>query len=136
VGGREVYIYERMRRQGKDRGNLMDYDLTRIDLGKGEAEKDLHLKKYFLKTHHYNSAFSGKKTIIIGRKGSGKSAIFTLMRDELAEQGKLVIPIIPDQFSWSALGDYKGKGIPLEQAYMNVWKLTLLSAIIRKLDEN
>lgn len=51
------------------------YDLTKIDLGKDEAEQDQRLREYFLKTSNYKNALSGIKTIVIGRKGSGKSAI-------------------------------------------------------------
>lgn len=111
------------------------YDLTRIDLGKDEAEQDQRLREYFLKTANYRNALSGKKTIIIGRKGSGKSAIFTLMQEELKESGALVIPITPDQYSWSALKDCKEKGILPQQAHTNAWKLTLLASVICKLSE-
>jgi hypothetical protein len=72
---------------------------------------------------------------VIGRKGSGKSAIFTLMQDELRESGSLVIPITPDQYSWSALRDYQEKGILPEQAHTNAWKLTLLASVVWKLNE-
>lgn len=59
------------------------YDLSKIDLGKDEAEQDQRLQEYFLKTSNYMNALAGTKTIVIGRKGSGKSAIFALMQVEL-----------------------------------------------------
>ena len=71
-------------------------DLSKIDLGKDEAEQDERLKEYFLKTTSYNNALTGKKTIIVGRKGSGKSAIFTLVQEELESQGAIVIAITPE----------------------------------------
>jgi len=111
----------------------MSYDLSKIDLGNDEAEQDKRLKEYFLKTPSYNNALKGSKTIIIGRKGSGKSAIFTLMNDELEKMGSLVIPITPDQYSWSALKEYKEHDILPMQAHTNAWKMTLLSAVIWKL---
>ncbi len=110
-------------------------DLTKIDLGKDEAEQDEKLKDYFLKTDSYNKALSGEKTIIIGRKGSGKSAIFKLLSDELSHENVIVIKITPDQYSWSALKDYQEKGILPEQANTNAWKLTILSAIVWKLND-
>ena len=111
------------------------YDLTKIDLGKDEAEQDQRLREYFLKTSNYKNALSGIKTIVIGRKGSGKSAIFTLMRSELEESGVFVVPVTPDQYSWSALKDYQEKGILPEQAHTNAWKLTLLCSVIWKLSD-
>ena len=56
-------------------GQFLMYDLCKIDLGMDEAEKDQRLQEYFLKTGSYQKALEGKKTIILGRKGSGKSAI-------------------------------------------------------------
>lgn len=82
-------------------------DLQKIDLGKDEAEQDQRLHEYFLKTASYRNALTGQKTIIVGRKGSGKSAIFSLLQSELENSGNLVIPITPDQYSWSTLRDYK-----------------------------
>lgn len=111
-------------------------DLRKIDLGKDEAENDENLKRYFLKTNTYKNALSGDKTIIVGRKGSGKSAIFTLLNDEIDSQGNYVIKITPDQYSWSALKDYRESGILPEQAHTNAWKLTLLSSIIWTLNEH
>ncbi len=112
------------------------YELAKIDLGRDEAEQDQRLREYFLKTSHYTNALTGKKTIVIGRKGSGKSAIYTLMQVELAESGAMIIPITPDQYSWSALKDYQEKGILPVQAHSNAWKLTLLSSIVWKLNES
>lgn len=110
-------------------------DLRKIDLGKDEAEQDQRLHEYFLKTASYKNALSGQKTIVIGRKGSGKSAIFTLLRKELEKSEELVIPITPDQYSWSALRDYKEQGILPEQAHTNAWKFTLLSSLVWKLND-
>lgn len=111
------------------------YELPKIDLGKDEAEQEEYLRQYFLKTSQYNNALTGNKTVIIGRKGSGKSAIYKLLQEELADQGNVVISITPDQYSWSALKDYREKGILPEQAHTNAWKMTLLSAVIWKLNE-
>jgi hypothetical protein len=111
------------------------FELSKIDLGKDEAEQDQRLREYFLKTSSYTNALAGAKTVVIGRKGSGKSAIFTLMRDELQKEGALVIPITPDQYSWSALKDYQEQGILPVQAHTNAWKMTLLSSVAWKLTE-
>jgi len=46
------------------------YDLKNIDLGNDEAEQDVRLEEYFLKTSYYKNALLGRKTLVIGRKGS------------------------------------------------------------------
>jgi len=112
------------------------YELDKIDLGKDEAEQDERLREYFVRTAHYKNTLSGSKNIIIGRKGSGKSAIFTLAKEQLETEGHLVIPITPLQYSWTTLKDYKETGITSEQAHTNAWRFTLLSAIVWKLNES
>jgi hypothetical protein len=111
------------------------YDLNKIDLGNDEAEQDARLEEYFLRTSYYRNAMNGSKTLVIGRKGSGKSAIFILLGKDIRNTGNMVIKITPDQYSWSALKDYKEAGILPEQAHTNAWRLTLLSSIVWKLNE-
>jgi hypothetical protein len=111
------------------------YDLSKIDLGMDEAEQDQRLQEYFLETKSYQNALEGKKTIIIGRKGSGKSAIFKLMMNELPSYGSIVIPLTPDQYSWRSLKDYEEQGILKTQAHTNAWKMTLLASVVCKLNE-
>lgn len=115
----------------KDKYNTSFMDLLKIDLGKDEAESDVNLNKYFLRTGSYQKAKDGRKTLVVGRKGSGKSAILTLLQSESNN-----VLITPDQYSWSALKDYKEIGILPEQAHTNAWKLTLLSSIIWKMKED
>lgn len=89
----------------------------------------IHRQDYY----YYFTSQSGH--YLIGRKGSGKSAIFTLAKEQLESQGSLVIPITPMQYSWTALKEYKEVGITAEQAHTNAWIITLLSAIIWKMNE-
>ena len=109
-------------------------DLRKIDLGKDEAEQDTNLGKYFLKTEAYAACLRGSKFVVIGRKGSGKSAIFTLLNEELSKEN-LVVQITPNQYAWSTLRSYKETGISIEHAHTNAWKLTIISAIVWRLTE-
>jgi hypothetical protein len=110
-------------------------ELSKIDLGKDEAEQDERLKEYFLKTTSYENALTGNKTIIVGRKGSGKSAIFTLVQEELKKSGMIVIPITPNEYHWKLLKEYEEQGISLIQSHINVWKTTLLFSVISTLHD-
>jgi ABC-type multidrug transport system fused ATPase/permease subunit len=51
--------------------------LADIDLGGIDAESDPGLEEYFVTTPYVLNAFSGRRTLFLGRKGSGKSALFT-----------------------------------------------------------
>lgn len=102
--------------------------LADIDLGGIDAESDPGLEEYFVTTPYVDNAFSGRRTLFLGRKGSGKSALFTQL-PRLARLGdpldRSVALLTPDQYSWSALKTYREQGLLLEHAHTNAWKLSL-----------
>ena len=51
---------------------------TDLDLGSDVAEHEKDLAKYFIRTRSYYDVLEGKKRLIVGPKGSGKSAITLL----------------------------------------------------------
>jgi hypothetical protein len=110
--------------------NLADAGLTLVDvdLGGVDAESDRRLADYFVTTPYVRFALTGRRTLFLGRKGSGKSALFTQL-PRLAEASgreELTVALItPDQYAWAALKEYKEQGLLAEQAHTNAWKLTL-----------
>lgn len=78
-------------------------DLLKIDLGADSAEKDNDLVKYFLKSNSYNNLVSGKKTIAVGNRGVGKSALFRYMAETARSRGEIVIQLTPEEYSYEML---------------------------------
>ena len=110
--------------------------LKEIDFGASDAESDDRLGEYFIQTGYVHQALTGKKTIFLGSKGSGKTALFKQLPDLYREQGReglIVIPLLPDQYAWRALKQYKEQGILAESAHTNAWKLTLAITIASEL---
>ncbi|MFZ3137060.1 MAG: hypothetical protein WA126_06690 [Thermodesulfovibrionales bacterium] len=72
--------------------------LSSIDLGDIAAENEsTQLKEYFINTGSFTLAKQGHRRIVIGRKGSGKTAIFYRLRDMY--EGKipnLVVDLKPE----------------------------------------
>jgi energy-coupling factor transporter ATP-binding protein EcfA2 len=62
--------------------------LSEIDLGAADAESDDRLGEYFVETGYVLEAFTGKKTIFLGRKGAGKTALFKQLPELYREQGR------------------------------------------------
>lgn len=60
-----------------------DIDLVKL-LGKDRAQEDANLKHDFVKTKQYDDIKSGNKELVLGRKGSGKSALFSMLAEEAA----------------------------------------------------
>jgi hypothetical protein len=110
--------------------------LKDIEFGAADAESDERLGEYFLETGYVKEALTGRKTIFLGRKGAGKTALFKQLPALYREEGRqelITISMSPDQYAWSALKEYKEQGILPEQAHTNAWKLTLAITIASEL---
>lgn len=72
--------------------------LEEIDLGDLAAENEIiALRRYFITTPQYLQARQGHARIIVGRKGSGKTAIFYSLRDYISKDRKnLVVDLKPE----------------------------------------
>jgi energy-coupling factor transporter ATP-binding protein EcfA2 len=116
---------------------LADAGLTLgdVDLGGFDAESDYKLAEHFVTTAYVESALAGRRTLLLGRKGSGKSALFRQLPRLVEAQGlpTVVIPLTPDAYSWSALKQYQEQGLLPEHAHMNAWKLTLAIEVAGRL---
>ena len=102
--------------------------LRDVQLGTPDAEADRRLATYFLRTPHVEAALQLRRTLFLGRKGTGKSALFTQLPRLVVEAGHRttkVILVTPDQYAWNALRQYQEAGLLPEQAHANAWKFTL-----------
>ena len=52
------------------------------NFGKDGADYEENLSNFFLETEVYRKALTASKSIIIGRKGTGKSAIFKFLQSK------------------------------------------------------
>ncbi len=93
--------------------------------GKDDAESDNAegglLKQGFLQTTAYEAALNGRKSLIIGRKGSGKSAI-CLMLKARSGNGECVSLVTPDEISADEIRRFELTGITPEQSKVLVWR--------------
>lgn len=110
--------------------DLKDIGITVKDLDFGglDAESDRRLADYFIDTPQVDQALSFRSAHFIGRKGSGKSSIFTQLPRLAADRygpACRVSLMTPDQYAWGALRQYEERGLLPEQAHSNAWKFTI-----------
>lgn len=110
--------------------------LTQIDLGDIAAENEiLGLREYFLPTGPSSQAEKGHARLVIGRKGSGKTAIFYRIRDAVQRgRQRLVMEMKPEgdqftQFKETVL-DRLGAGLQ-EHTLVAFWQYLITSEIAR-----
>ena len=120
-------------------------NLHSFDFGDIEANNDELLFHSVCKTTSIIDFLTGKKNIVLGEKGTGKTALFRLLKEEKLKfqnhhgYKNLIIPI-DDNFQYKNL---KGKILKLVQTdsdedvfkYQIVWELFLFFRITQKLDK-
>jgi hypothetical protein len=74
--------------------------LQQIDIGASAAENEMRfLQSYYLKTDAYLKTLRGDVQLVVGRKGSGKTAIFLQIRDkERSKGGNVVLDLKPEGY--------------------------------------
>lgn len=100
--------------------------LGRVHFGREDAERDvtegLLLRGGFLPNAAYRAAMSGRKMLIIGRKGSGKSAVcMQLMADRGAAYAERVL-VTPDEAAGEEIRRFELQGLPGDSAKALIWR--------------
>ena len=103
-----------------------------LDIGNSVAEFDTDLQVYFLETQIYSDFIKDKYDIIAGDKGTGKTAIYRIVRDKYRE--------IPELADVEIVSGFNDSGNPVfqrlsqsqvlsEGQYITVWKSYILSLL-------
>lgn len=81
--------------------------IQRISLGASAAENESRrLDSYFVETPAFRAAMEGEGRIVVGRKGSGKTAIFSQMGETLSNRRKnLIISLRPEGYQLKKFKD-------------------------------
>jgi hypothetical protein len=112
--------------------------LKSASFGAPVAEAEMkELASYFVETEQWRQLFGGEKDIVYGPKGSGKSALYSLLvqsADDLFEDGIVVIPAEKPSGTPS-FQDLATDPPAAEREFIVVWKLYFLSLIARTLQE-
>lgn len=112
-----------------------------VSLGSTASENEFRdLANYYIDTPQYKTALEGRGRIVIGRKGSGKTAIFWRVRDTLRENNNnLVVDLKPDGYQ---LRKFKEQLVNMlsagtkEHTLTALWEYLIYGEIIYKIFED
>lgn len=81
--------------------------LAELAMGDPAAEnEEASLNEYFLERDEFRQAINGPAHIVAGRKGSGKTAMFMMIRDKLKEdRSQIVVDLNPETYQLRKLKD-------------------------------
>lgn len=103
-------------------------NLSEIDLGRLDAESDTKLADYFVETGASRSIARGKQ-LVLGRKGTGKTALFVHLKDKLASQST-VVDLDLNEYLFSTHRALRESGVSESSSYTSAWKLLIYTAAL------
>jgi len=114
----------------------MELSLERLTFGVPAAERDEDLIACFVSSRAYVNLEAGKKAIILGNRGSGKSALFRKLAKEENAKGNVVVELAPEDYSYELLSQTMKKeaeGSWMKQgAYAAAWKYLMLVTVMKQ----
>ena len=102
--------------------------VAKVEFGRLDAENEEHLLEYFVDTGVVDRIATGERQYIIGRKGSGKTALFRRLGPERV--GHTVLWLEFTDYSWEAHKALAEEGVPLESSYVASWRFTYLMSMV------
>jgi hypothetical protein len=114
--------------------------LQGLDLGSSSAENEMRtLDEYYLETEQFLKSIRGESHLVVGRKGSGKSAIFLQIRDkERNRTGNIVLDLKPDGYKLIKFKELILKFLQegtFQHTIMAFWEYVLLLEICHRILE-
>jgi hypothetical protein len=109
--------------------------LEKVDLGHIAAEQD-DLQRFFMETEAYQAIVNDANNfLVIGRKGSGKTAIYFALKDQLPQKEKNVVveALTLHNYPWEKHKEIQESGLPNDLAYINSWKYVIWVVLAKKL---
>ncbi|MRG98639.1 P-loop ATPase, Sll1717 family [Polyangium spumosum] len=114
--------------------------LAELDLGASAAENEMSkLDDYYLPTDHYSQALNGNVRLVVGRKGSGKTAMFFQVRNKIrSNRQRIVLDLKPEGHQLKHFKEmllrYFGEAVQ-EHICKAFWEYVLLLELCHKLLE-
>jgi hypothetical protein len=134
-------IYDRLQSKERVAEPVEKSLLEQVDLGDLAAENEIiGLESYFVSTGQANVARHGRARLVVGRKGSGKTAIFYSVREEVfRRRTHIVLDLKPEGHQFTqlreAVSERLGAGLA-EHTMVAFWNYMLLAELARKITDD
>ena len=115
----------------------MELSVESLFFGVPAAERDDDLIACFVTSETYNRLSQGKKTIILGNRGTGKSALFKKLADDEKLKGNIIVQLAPEEYSYELLSQSMKKEAEgswaKHGAYAAAWKYLILIVVMKNI---
>jgi hypothetical protein len=116
-------------------------DISHLSFGAPAAERDIEkgLQDYFVESPAFDRVRGGQKKVILGNRGTGKSAIFQVLAERERQKGALVLELAPDDYSYEMLSSVlstESQGAWMKHgAYAAAWKYLILVLVMKAVSD-
>lgn len=114
-------------------------DIQKLHLGADAAEDDIRvgLTRYFIKSTSFEKIKSGKKYIVVGNRGVGKTAIFKYLAKSQKTSGYVIIELSPEDYSYDILATILKKDPEgawgKQSSYSISWQFLIFNLIFKEI---
>jgi hypothetical protein len=103
--------------------------LDRVNFGDIDGMSDPNLSEYFVDRDYWNRIINGYKYFVVGRKGTGKSALYNWIKMKSYTSGDLVSNITFNEFPFQKLLQLQDRNFARPNQYQTICKNMILGEI-------
>lgn len=103
--------------------------LKRVDFGDIDGLYDPNIKQYFLNFDFWEKIVNRNQYFVIGRKGTGKSALYNWIQDTQTDTGIMVSNLSFNQFPFEKFLTLSDEDFAKPNQYQSIWRNIILSEI-------
>lgn len=97
------------------------------------AAEDDDIKRFFVQTPVYSAIASGERQVVIGRKGSGKTALYLALLDQAAERSSHARGLTFSDYPWSLFAKYSYELTTRHERFSASWRFLTALEIFKVL---
>lgn len=103
--------------------------LSEIQSFGGTAAEDDDIKRFFVRTPAFADLLDGKKHLVLGRKGSGKTALYLALDNYAKENGRPSVGLTFSQYPWEAHYKYAANEVTSTERFVASWTFLILAEV-------
>jgi hypothetical protein len=108
------------------------FTIADVDFGRIDADFEVSLSEYFVDMGVVRRIREGRRSLVLGRKGSGKTAVHKYLSDQTL--GQAIKKLDFSEYPWEMHKRIKESGMPEETAYTSSWRFLIVMTLMEHLE--
>ena len=109
--------------------------LKKVDFGEIDGYGDPNLEHYFLDNNYWEKVVDNKVFFVVGKKGTGKSAIYRMLERESFSRGSIVVNKDFGEFPFEKLLQLQDDDFAKPNQYQTIWKNLILNLFVQNISK-